>query len=68
MKNRGFTFYLRVFMAACFIVLAGCMLYYRAWTQLSDLQTYLFSALLLIYGIFRLYRAFNYSDDVFQEK
>lgn len=63
-----FVFYLRIFMALCFIAMAGCTIYFKDKTQLSDTQTYLFAALLLVYGIFRIYRAYKFSDDIFVEK
>jgi len=55
-------FFFRLFIAICFIALAAVMLKYRTVTQLSDIQTYAFSALLLIYGVFRVYRAYKASE------
>lgn len=56
-------FFFRLFISICFIVLAGVIFVYRNVTQLTDTQTYGFSALLLIYGIFRVYRAFKFSEN-----
>lgn len=56
-------FFFRLFISICFIVLAGVVFVYRNVTQLTDTQTYGFSALLLIYGIFRVYRAFKSSEN-----
>lgn len=54
--------------AISFIVLGVCVLYYKSYTRLTDIQSYAFSALLFIYGLFRIYRAYKSSDDIFVEK
>jgi uncharacterized membrane protein HdeD (DUF308 family) len=56
-------FFFRLFISICFIVLAGVVFMYPNVTQLTDSQTYGFSALLFIYGIFRVYRAFKSSEN-----
>lgn len=63
-----FVFYLRMFMAICFLILSGCVLYYKHLTKLHDWQAYSFAGLLFVYGLFRIYRAYKFSDDIFVEK
>ena len=59
-------FFFRLFIASCFIVLAVVIYLYRNVTQLSEIQTYAFSGLLFIYGLFRVYRAFKAAEDVIE--
>lgn len=59
-------FFFRLFIALCFVALAVVIFLYRGITQLSEIQTYAFSALLFIYGIFRVYRAFKGGEDVIE--
>jgi len=59
-------FYFRLLIALCFIALAVAIYIYKQSTQLSEVQTYAFSTLLFIYGIFRVYRAFISKEDVIE--
>jgi hypothetical protein len=57
-KNPGFL--LRIFIAAGYIVLAVFLISYpNALSFLTKDMTYGFSAVLIIYGLFRGYRAFQ---------
>ena len=59
-------FFFRLLIALCFIVLAVAIYLYRNVTQLSEIQTYAFSGLLFIYGLFRVYRAFKAAEDIIE--
>ncbi len=66
--NFNILFLFRLFIALCFIVLAGCVLYFQDYTWLVDWQAYGFAGLLFIYGLFRVYRAVKGSDNVIVEE
>lgn len=63
-----FVMIFRMFMAICLVVLSGCVIYFKDYSSLTDVQTYAFSGLLFVYGLFRVYRAYKASDDIFVEK
>ncbi|MFY7861227.1 MAG: hypothetical protein ACOVP5_03295 [Chitinophagales bacterium] len=66
--SKKIAFYLRMFMAFCFILASISVLYYRESTHLSDMQTYAFSSLLFVYGVFRVVRAYKTWDDIIVEE
>lgn len=59
-----FIFFFRFAIALGFLGLAIAIYVYRDMTGLSLMQTYTFSALLVIYGLFRVYRAYKAGEDV----
>ena len=60
--------FVRFIIAISFIVIGVLNLVYRNYFQLPDIQAYGFSILLFVYGLFRIYRAYRSSDDIFIEK
>lgn len=58
----NFVFIFRLLIAISFIVFAIVLMLFRQYVELSDFQVYGFSALLIIYGFFRVYRAFKSKD------
>jgi hypothetical protein len=66
--SKKIAFYLRMFMAFCFILASISVLYYRESSQLSAMQTYAFSGLLFVYGVFRVVRAYKSWDDIIVEE
>lgn len=63
MRSR-IVFIFRFAIALGFIGMALAVYWFRQDTGLSNFQTYIFSVLLFIYGLFRVYRAYRAAEDV----
>lgn len=58
--------FFRMAIAISFVLLAVVIFIYREYTQLTDVQSYLFSGLLFLYGIFRVYRAYQAAENIYR--
>lgn len=58
-------FLFRFLIAIGFIILSIVIYFYRDVTGLSPTQTYIFSALLAVYGLFRVYRAYKAAENFY---